>query len=190
MANVTQQLGAIPFGNLIGGPMTAAVEAQAKAAGTSYDFIRSVGFDDEGNLIKVPLKFNRRTTDADGNAVSNEVSIEVPLLTLLPIPFLRIDHMTIDFTANMSDTSSSEDTKSEARNASVGVEAGAKYLFFSAKLNASYSSKKESTSTKNSRYSIEYNMNVNVHAVQDDMPAGMAKVLNLLLENIPDPGSD
>lgn len=29
-------------------------------------------------------------------------------------------------------------------------------------------------------------MNVNVQAVQDDLPAGMAKVLNLLLENIPE----
>lgn len=186
MPDVTQQLGAIPFGNLIGGPMTAAVEAQARAAGTSYDFIRSVGFDDEGNLISVPLKFNRQSVNDDGESETTAIAIEVPLLTLLPIPYLRIDHMTIDFTANLSDTSSAEDTSSDSRNASVGVEAGARYLFFTAKLNASYSSKKESTSTKNSRYSVEYNMNVNVHAVQDDMPAGMAKVLNLLLENIPD----
>lgn len=186
MPDVTQQLGAIPFGNLIGGPMIAAVEAQAKAAGTSYDFIRSVGFKDDGTLISVPLKFNRRTTNDDGEVETTTIDIEVPLLTLLPIPYLRIDTMTIDFTANLSDSSSAEDTSKDERNASVGVEAGARYLFASAKLSASYSSKKESTSTKNSRYSVEYNMNVNVQAVQDDMPAGMAKVLNLLLENIPE----
>jgi len=31
---------------------------------------------------------------------------------------------------------------------------------------------------------VEYTVDVSVHAVQDDMPAGIAKVLNLLTDSI------
>lgn len=36
MADLNQQLAAIPFGALIGGPLNAAVEAQAKASVRNY----------------------------------------------------------------------------------------------------------------------------------------------------------
>ena len=42
--NATKQLGALPFGNIIGGPLVAAVEAQAKAARSTVEFIQSVAF--------------------------------------------------------------------------------------------------------------------------------------------------
>ena len=45
-------------------------------------------------------------------------------------------------------------------------------------------SKKDSTSTSSSKYSVEYTIDINVHAVQDDMPAGMAKILGILTEAI------
>lgn len=51
-------------------------------------------------------------------------------------------------------------------------------------MNASYSSKKDSSATKDSKYSVEYTMDVAVHAGQDSMPAGMAKVLEMLNNSI------
>lgn len=49
-----------------------------------------------------------------------------------------------------------------------------------AKMNANYSSKKDSKATQDSKYSVEYTMDVAVKAGQDSMPAGLAKVLELL----------
>jgi hypothetical protein len=51
-------------------------------------------------------------------------------------------------------------------------------------MSASISSKKDSSATRDSRYSVEYTMDINVHAVQDDIPAGLAKVLGLLNESM------
>lgn len=51
-------------------------------------------------------------------------------------------------------------------------------------MNASYSSKKDSSATRDSKYSVEYTMDVAVHAGQDSMPAGMAKVLEMLNNSI------
>lgn len=37
--DANKQLGSLPFGNIIGGPLVAAIEAQAKAARSSVDFL-------------------------------------------------------------------------------------------------------------------------------------------------------
>jgi hypothetical protein len=54
----------------------------------------------------------------------------------------------------------------------------------SMEMNIGVSSKKDSSSTRDSKYSVEYTMDVAVKAGQDDMPAGMAKVLEMLNESI------
>lgn len=184
MADLNQQLAAIPFGALIGGPLNAAVEAQAKAARTSYDFIKNVGFevDNAGNIGAV------RMVSFTYEAGGVETTLKVPLLTVLPIPFLRIEDMTIDFKASMSVSTSTEDKTSDSINKSISASVGGRYMFVKAEMSASYSSKKDSSSTRDSKYSVEYTMDVHVHAVQDDVPAGLSKVLGLLVENINNAG--
>ena len=44
MPNPGQELASIDFGAMIGGPLIAVVRAQAQAANTTVDFIKSVGF--------------------------------------------------------------------------------------------------------------------------------------------------
>ncbi len=92
--------------------------------------------------------------------------------------------MDIQFKANISQSTETSDTKSSTLESGASVEAGASYWFVKAKMNASVSSKKDTSSTRDSRYAVEYTMDINVHAVQDDVPGGMAKVLNLLTESI------
>jgi len=176
---VVNELSAIPFGALIGGPLSAAIEAQSKAALASVDFIRAVGFDSEDKVLNVVFKYKGGTNGED-----SEQTLEVPLLTIVPIPFIRIDNMDIGFKASLSQSTQTQDKSSSVREASAGVTAKASYLWASAQFNASVSSKKDTSSTRDSRYAVEYTMDINVHAVQDDMPGGMAKVLNLLTESI------
>ena len=179
MANgVAKELESLPFGSLIGGPLDAAIEAQARAAMSSVNFIKSVGFNDDGDVQSVTF-----------NATRGEESVEisVPLLTILPIPFIRIDDMTIDFKANITSSTESQDKTVDTKQYSANVKASARYLFFKASLDASVSSKRDSESTKNSKYSVETTMDVHVHAVQDEMPAGMAKMLEILTDSIEAP---
>jgi hypothetical protein len=178
MPDVAGQLSALPFGSLIGGPLDAAIEAQGRAAMSSVGFIRSVGFDESGNVQNIPFT----VTKGD-----DQTTIEVPLLTIVPIPFIRIDEMTIDFKANISSSQESEDKTSESTTKSAAVKASARYLFFKANLEASISSKKDSESTKNSKYSVETTIDVHVHAVQDELPAGLSKMLDILTDTIKTP---
>ncbi|MEO1128632.1 MAG: DUF2589 domain-containing protein [Planctomycetota bacterium] len=177
----TQQLSKIPFGSLIGSPLNAAIQAQAQAAMTTVDFINAVGLqrDDNGQLEAVTVTFSYQ--DGRTGVTKNLI---VPLLAIVPVPYIGIDTISIDFKANISAESSSSTTTTSSQSFEAGVTGKAKYLFFSAEFNASYSSKKDSTSTADSKYSVEYTMDVRVHATQSDMPQGLSRVLNILEEAV------
>ena len=176
----TSALQAIPFGSMIGGPLNACIEAQAMAAQTSWQFIQEVGLNtnpDTGQKEAVNVSFQ---------FVQNGrvVQLNVPLLTIVPIPYIAIHDIDINFKANISASSSSVSEQSSSSALDVGAEAsiGAKWGAFhmDAKMKANYSSKKDSKATQESKYSVEYTMDVAVKAGQDSMPAGLAKVLELL----------
>ncbi|MBR3519281.1 MAG: DUF2589 domain-containing protein [Paludibacteraceae bacterium] len=179
----TNALQAIPFGSIIGGPMSACIEAQTNAAKTTLDYIKEVGLttDEDGNSKAVYVSFEYRK-----NGHSSILSI--PLLTIVPIPYFAIKDIDIAFKASISAASSLSTTESSSLEvgASLKAKAGFNLGLFkgSMEMSASVSSKKDSSATRDSKYSVEYTMDVAVKAGQDDMPAGMSKVLEMLSESI------
>ncbi|WP_109829318.1 DUF2589 domain-containing protein [Reichenbachiella versicolor] len=180
----TSALQAIPFSSLIGGPLDAAISAQAQAAKTSWEFIQNVGLTTNPETqmeeaINVTFYYNK-----DGKMTK----LLVPLLTIVPIPYIAVDEVDIKFKANISAASSSVSSTSEETNvggsANVKTKVGWGPFSLSANINANYSSKKDSKASEESKYSVEYTMDVNVHASQSDMPAGMSSVLNILQQSI------
>ncbi|HYW53408.1 MAG TPA: DUF2589 domain-containing protein [Dongiaceae bacterium] len=175
----TSALQAIPFGTLIGGPLDAAIQAQARAAKTTTDFINAVGFDADGKAKQVIFEYNRE---------GKIVTMIVPLLVIVPIPYIQVDTIDINFKANISASASSvtEQSESTAASGEVNAEVAAGWGPFSVKASfkANYSSKKDSKATQDSRYSVEYTMDVAVHASQSSMPTGLATVLNILSGSI------
>lgn len=176
----TNALQAIPFSSMIGGPLKACIEAQAMAAKTTWDFIQEVGLNTDpktGEKSAVNVSF----TFLQGGRM---VQLNVPLLTIVPIPYIAINSIDINFKASISASSSSvtENTESTSMGGSADITAGVKIgpFHMDAKMNANYSSKKDSKATEESKYSVEYTMDIAVKAGQDSMPAGLAKVLELL----------
>lgn len=176
----TNALQAIPFSSMIGGPLKACIEAQAMAARTTWDFIQEVGLNTdpktgEKSAVNVAFSFMQG---------GRMVQLNVPLLTIVPIPYIAIHSIDINFKASISAASSSvnENTESSEMGGSLEASAGIKIgpFHMDAKFNANYSSKKDSKATEESKYSVEYTMDIAVKAGQDSMPAGLAKVLELL----------
>ena len=176
----TSALQAIPFGSMIGGPLNACIEAQAMAAQTSWQFIQEVG------LNTNPETGQKEAVNVSFQFVQNGrvVQLNVPLLTIVPIPYIAIHDIDINFKANISASSAnvSEQSTSSSTDAALEASGGLRFgpFHMSAKMNASYSSKKDSRATQESKYSVEYTMDVAVKAGQESMPAGLAKVLELL----------
>lgn len=291
MANPGAELAALDFGNLIGGPLTAVIQAQSMAAQSTADFIKTVGFYEAGQTdangvdigntpIYVDFKYPKEivpyqpgktyvkviaievlnggtgyaatdtisltpavtengetsastslTLDVDTNGVITGVTlpnpfnggsyltpptvtialangtgtgtgtgaqlavkaafdhmaapvnpvyqdmkISVPILTMLPIPFIKVDIITIDFNAKIT----SMESQSQSSDLAVGVSLEAKQRWpgGSAKLNASVAYKK--TTSSGSNVERTYSMAIHVQASQDEMPAGMEKLLGIL----------
>ncbi|SHH00232.1 Protein of unknown function [Flavobacterium micromati] len=109
-------------------------------------------------------------------AVYQVMQFSVPILTMLPIPFIKVDIITIDFNAKIT----SMETQTRSADLSVGVDLQVKQRWpgGSAKLNVSVAYKKSTSSGA----SVErtYSMAIHVQASQDEMPAGMEKLLGIL----------
>ncbi len=236
-----KELSSIDFASMIGGPLSAVVQAQAMAAGTTVDFIKEVGFkklspaagdDDQGELVPgenaetgepiyVTFTYPKETSpyippitavaevaavaavpagvDANGDptpaipavaavpavaaavavpAVYQDQKFSVPFLTIVPIPYLRVEETTIDFNAKINSISK----VSEKSTIKSKTKASYRAFFSPVKINTSFSYQKQSSSgtTVNRTYSLA----IHVRAVSDEMPGGMEKILGILEDAI------
>ncbi|MDE6591580.1 MAG: DUF2589 domain-containing protein [Oscillospiraceae bacterium] len=117
-------------------------------------------------------------------ALFQKMKIEVPILTMMPIPFIRIDNTDIEFNVKINSVSNSESKDVSNSDVKSSSTFGYKGWGFKADttLNASISNQKSTTNSENVKK--DYSLNIKVHAVQDDIPAGMSRILDILEENI------
>jgi hypothetical protein len=166
-ANIGAELASLPLGSMIAGPLTAAIQAQALAANSTVDFIQQVGLDKNLNVRNVT--FNYKT--AGQGAV-----LQAPLLSIIPIPFIRIKDMTVDFTFKINTVAS--DSSNDQTSKEVKAEASGGFWGVKVSASASYSNTKASESKSSVDKSAELKMHVN--AVQDEMPEGLKIVLTAI----------
>lgn len=109
-----------------------------------------------------------------------EMSIQVPILTIVPIPYLRVEEVTIDFNAKIDavESLSIDNTLQYSETVDESVSGGYGGFQASIGISASISDKQETSAG----YSVtrSYSLSIHVKAVQDEMPAGMTKVLGIL----------
>lgn len=182
--NLVGELNSINFKNMIGGPLQAVVDAQIASSLATVDFIKSVGFMDdprstatppEKKLVMVDFSYSKPNPSTDSTVVAATpvvtTSLMVPLIALIQVPSLRIEHIIIDFNVKLN----SVETATVSTQAALDVELAVKTSKVNFKVTASYQRKTASSV----EVKKEYSLNVNVKAVQDEMPAGLEKVLNL-----------
>ena len=210
MPNPGQELSSIDFESMLGGPLVAVINAQAQAAMTTVNFIKEVGFKKKSTEeaaggdtsteepIYVSFKYPKEISPyqpavaADPSAtppvsaspaveaVYETQELQVPILTMLPIPFIRIDLTTIDFNAKINSVSYRKTNTRLKVDASLEAKAG--WLWGSAKLKVSTSFQR--TTQQGNTINRTYSLAVHIKAVQDEMPAGMEKLLGILEDAI------
>lgn len=193
MSRAVQELRQIPFAHLIGAPMKAAIEAQALAAQSTIEFIHKVGFKQDLGGADGDLFFEDTENDADAGELRNVTftyqkldenedeqtfSLTVPLLSIVPIPHIRIDEMTIDFKAKLTDAVQRKTSSSFQLNSSVS----GKYSSFWSpiKLEFRVSSTYKTNSSRVAAQKREYSMDIHVRATQEEIPQGLSKILDIL----------
>jgi len=169
------QLNNLPFDNIIGGPLNAAISAQAQAAETTVEFIQSVGMREvNGQKEAINVQFVYQ----DSGGTSRRIT--VPILAIVPIPFIVIDNVSIAFKAKITASAAAQSSQSKSQAGYVRGYVGYHGTRLRAGLSAGYSAKKDSKASQESKYSVEYTMDVQVNASQAGLPAGMEAVLGFL----------
>ena len=210
MANLVQELNSLDFSVYIGGPLQAAVDAQHSASMSQVNFIKEVGFvstvipaveEDldavppveaspertETDLRYVDFKYKKRvpnsaydsseaTTPDNQPFIDSEITIKVPFLTMLTIPAIRIEEINIDFNAKLT----SVETTTASSEFAGSAELSAKFWKVRFKASASY--KRSTSSTTNVEKT--YTLGVRVRAVNDELPAGLDRILTMLEDSI------
>ncbi len=143
--------------------------------GTGYTSAPTVNISSGGGTgATVSVVFTAAVPARD--AEFQTMQLEVPILALLPIPYIRIEDVTIDFNAKINsmeyqkvDTSIKIDANLEVRQ---------RWPSGSVKLNVSAAYQRNTQQGLNVERT--YSLAVHIKAVQDEMPAGMEKVLSIL----------
>ncbi len=197
LVNMSDQFKGLPMADLIGGPLSAACDAQLKLANATADFIKTIGFkrpaaealktdpDAVGDTRTALFKFRRPVDNPAGQVpalgqpptiAEEDVELQVPLLAIVKIPNLSI--RTVDVTFDMEVKSSFSSTEKTEAEASMAADVSVGWGVFSAKVHiqGKVSSHKENTRTSDN--SAKYH--VLVHAEDSGMPEGLARVMDIL----------
>lgn len=169
----------LPFENLIGGPLNACIKAQNDAAKTSINFI------DEVCLNKDKETGEKSAVYVSFSFIQNgrKVVINVPMIAIVPIPYIAINSIDISFKATVNGVeseSSSTETEYESKGNKKSTRKTGWFRKKTTTINSTFSTKRDSKSTQDSKFSVEATIDVAVHAGQESMPAGMAKILEML----------
>lgn len=203
--NIGAELQSLPLEYMLSAPLQGAIRSQALAAQTTVDFIEKVGLEEDssGNLTvrTVEFQYSKQVTNpadpaADPTLETNKLT--VPMLAVVPIPYIRIQDLTVDFEFRIRETITTtakrEVSTSSSTTATVDTttKLGGGFLSFLGgpsatikanvtsqfNVSASYKSTNTQTQDRSARISLQ------MKAVQDTMPEGLSRVLTILNDAI------
>lgn len=149
------------FGALLGAPLKACVDAQAQAATATSDYIDRVCFkyNPQTNVYETETISFTYTTD------EGEKRITVPLISVMPIPYIQIRHVDLKFAADVS-------VSDGQLVAKVATE------------NNSDKARKEESEEMTTDFKSDLKVDINIKASSADMPMGVARLLQFMQQNI------
>lgn len=201
LVSMAQQFTGLPMGSLIGGPLMAAAKANQQMALTQIDFLMSTCFnaDTTGKsktytptMIEMQLTRGVITPGAkpgDPATIQNVTStINLPLLTILPLNSLAVDNVNVNFIMEVS-SSYSEDhsnTSTDTTHEEGSFDAKMGFAFWSVEVKGSVSHDSSNTKTDSSHYqkSNSATYTVDVHAGQLPLPPGVGVIIQAYTNNI------
>jgi Protein of unknown function (DUF2589) len=185
LVDIASQFKGLPMGDLIGGPLTAACDAQIRLASATADFIKYVGFEPPaqggtgvGATRLADFSFKRLKVDPDdpSKTVEEDVKLQVPLLAIVKVPSLSISKVDITFDMEVKSSFVAKESNSSSGAFSSEMKVGWGIFSASVHIEGSVSSAKENTRTSDN--SAKYH--VQVLAEDTGMPEGLARVLDIL----------
>lgn len=112
----------------------------------------------------------------DGTVDLQEMKVQVPILSITPIPNLQVDEVNVNFDMEVKESEQSE----SATDASASISGSGSILGFKVSVSGSVSS--HSSNTRSSDNSAKYH--VDVSATNHGTPEGLARILDIMAANV------
>lgn len=173
---LSEQFVGIDMKNLIGSPLGAAAQASIFLAHSTAEFINQVGFDTDGTARQVSFQYHQAVPDTDGHLHRQEMRVELPLLSVVPIPNLQIDEVRVLFDMEVKHYEKNE----AGRHTEAGASGGAG--FGPAKVAITGNISSHSANTRSSDNSAKYEMRIT--ASNHGVPEGLARVLDVMASQV------
>lgn len=181
---VRQSSQVLELQQLIAGPLIATIEADALSTQKYLSYVMGVAFEsynprtgETGRLRMLTFSYN----ESDGNAVQKR-TVNIPLLTLIPLPLLQIQEADFDFDIKILDTlhekADEQFCLKSGRTLNQETDEGG------FKMRASLAPQSGGRRTGELQQSLSSNMKIKVKMRQADMPAGMSNILHLTANNL------
>ena len=170
-----QEIASLDFANLIGGPLDAVIRAQAKSAIATAQFIKEVGFDKNGKVVNADFSYVKNDDGAQ-----RKFSLQVPFLSMIPVPYIMVTDALIEFTAKISSTTQSEASTNTMSSGSFSAKAD--FWFASASVSGKASSQKNTKRTDSEQRTFD--MKIIVRAKNADIPAGTERILTMIEQSM------
>jgi len=170
----------VNFDSLIVAPITAVMDASVKSAEECVRFIKKFGFENmtgnnSGELAVMSFTYEKLTWDDK----KEETTIYLPLLILMPIPYVRLDTLSVEFNVAIESGYRKAKTMSASMHAGMELEtkSGQTSFNFGARVSGSLSTHKEVKVDKN------YGMNLTVQVrslAPTEKPMGLSKLVEMM----------
>ena len=147
---------------IIASPLKAVIDAQEESARATMEFIAGMMDRKNGKLVprSMEVSYSQAYVDADsGDLREEKQTLSVPLVTLVPIPYISVDEVEIDFDAKI-------------------VAAKPKKEIKAVSLYAVYASRSTSS------LDLSGEMHVKIKAKRADIPEGVAKLITTLSNSL------
>jgi hypothetical protein len=183
-----QELVTLDFESMLGAPLVAAIHAQAQSSLAFVNFLKQIGFEPPANGTVTPtdqttgkpatvtFTYAKEIPRPDGTSETRNVALTVPLLTLIPMPYLRLHELHVGFKAEIVSTMS-RDVDTHIKTG-ADLDAEASWAWGSAKLKANFAAQLDTKEA--AKETREYTLAVEAKATQEEVPLGMQEVLNTL----------
>ncbi len=164
---------ALPLENIIAAPLLGVIKAQMAATAATQAYIKSL-MDSNNQPLTVDLKLKVKKDTSSG-----EIEINAPLLSLVPVPHIRIDSFTTHFKYEISQVKRSSEDFTLDVEGKVDVIKNP-LINFSLKGTVSGKSAEESITNRSGM------LEITLHASEAPIPEGLARLLTILSKAIPE----
>lgn len=163
----------IPLEFIIATPLLTTIEAHKVAAKTTLEFIQALK--DTNHKFKVKVK----NVDAQGNETLEDRVIDVPLLSMVKVPSLNFDSLSVSFNYSIQQVHKS--SKTSSGGISGGIETKGLLSKF---VGASFSGSLEKKTNEELSSGRSGNLEIKIHVSESPLPAGLQKIMDAMVAGI------